>query len=44
MLENVGSEGSVQAFRPAPVTGVFSFEPEFQLFSTEGRESRHDSH
>ena len=44
MLENVGSEGSVQAFRPAPVTGVVSFEPEFQLFSTEGRESRHDSH
>jgi hypothetical protein len=44
MLENVGSESSVQAFRPAPVTGIVSFEPEFQLFSTEGRESRHDSH
>jgi hypothetical protein len=45
MLENVGPEGSaIQAFRPAPVVGVVSFEPEFQLFSTERRESRHDSH
>ncbi len=44
VLENVGPEGQVQAFRPAPVYGVVSFEPEFQLFSTEPREARHVSH
>lgn len=44
MLENVGPEGSVQAFWPAPVFGILSFEPEFQLFSTDQGASRHVSH
>ena len=44
VLENGGPAGSVQAFRPAPVVGVLSFEPEFQFFSTDRGESRHDSH
>ena len=44
LLEDVGTAGTVQAFRPAPVYGLVSFEPEFQLFSTDRRESRHVSH
>jgi hypothetical protein len=44
VLDNVGGGGPVQAFRPAPVFGVLSFEPEFQLFSTDRREARHVSY
>jgi hypothetical protein len=44
LVENVGPEGSVQVFRPAPAFGVVSVEPEFQLFSTDRPESRHVSH
>ena len=45
VLENVGAGGgSVQVFHTAPAFGVLSFEPEFELFSTDRRESRHVSH
>jgi hypothetical protein len=44
ILEDVGTAGSVQAFRPGPVYGLVSFEPEFQLFSTDRREPRHVSY
>ncbi len=44
VVENVGAEASVQAFRPAPVFGVLSVEPEFQLFSTDRRDGRHVSY
>jgi hypothetical protein len=40
-LENVGAEGPVQAFRPAPAFGAVSIEPEFSLFSTERGDGRH---
>jgi hypothetical protein len=42
MLEDVGSQGSVQTFRPGPVAGALSFEPEVRLFSTDRTAARHD--
>jgi len=42
-LDDVGSQGTVRAFRPAPVFGALSIEPELRFFSTNRRGAGHDS-
>jgi hypothetical protein len=41
VFENVGSFGSVQAFRPAPIFAILRFEPEIGFFATDSRGTRH---
>jgi hypothetical protein len=42
-LDDVGSEGTVRAFQPAPAFGALSIEPELRFFSTNPRGAGHDS-
>ncbi len=42
-LDDVGSQGTVRVFHPAPVFGALSLEPELRFFSTNRGPAGHDS-
>lgn len=42
-LDDVGSQGTVRVFQPAPVFGALSLEPELRFFSTNRGPAGHDS-